>query len=110
VLPTSSTCKSWPGSWSCDPHRPRRVGAASWPDRATEEQAKRVAILTDPGGSVLPALTDAWRRALAQVAILTDPGGSVLLGSRSGAGSGQSTLLRSSPTPEGRCCASRRRA
>ncbi len=64
-----------------------------------------VAILTDPGGSVLPGR--GCRRSLGYlwaVAILTDPGGSVLLGrSRSGVLQVMSPL-RSSPTPEGRCC------
>jgi len=39
------------------------------------------------------------------VAILTDPGGSVLLARRP-VGESRVNVLRSSPTPEGRCCRS----
>src|SRR6266536_493157 len=142
--------------WSrgCDPHRPRRVGAAR---RSSARRARRrtVAILTDPGGSVLLAsgleslavaahslrssptpegrcclparrgveaadaevaiLTDPGGSVLrvghapphvepVGVAILTDPGGSVLPGSTPPSPK-TPTGLRSSPTPEGRCCA-----
>jgi len=38
----------------------------------------KVAILTDPGGSVLLEIAVAERAVLVPVAILTDPGGSVL--------------------------------
>ncbi len=90
-----------------------------------------VAILTDPGGSVLQVGLDALVGVVpVDVAILTDPGGSVLrrraqrpcLGpagcdphrprrvgaARSIAGrfSRMLAMLRSSPTPEGRCCRS----
>ncbi len=62
----------------CDPHRPRRVGAAL--PRVGHHAARYdVAILTDPGGSVLP------------------------IGRRRAGWSG-GWWLRSSPTPEGRCC------
>ena len=66
----------------CDPHRPRRVGAAQQRRRRLG-QHDRVAILTDPGGSVLHQL----------------PSGSSMT---------QVPSLRSSPTPEGRCCAAAR--
>src|SRR6266536_2769699 len=66
------------GGSGCDPHRPRRVGAAAVGDAQQAELRAVVAILTDPGGSVLPS---------------------------SGAdGLVSTTVLRSSPTPEGRCC------
>src|SRR6266536_2677174 len=167
----------------CDPHRPRRVGAATngavpvfrespglrsspTPEgrccgpasRATDWRTHRVAILTDPGGSVLPGtgghlrlvlrlrssptpegrccpwpLAAAWttrpgccdphrprrvgaaRRSSARrarrrtVAILTDPGGSVLLASGLESLAVAAHSLRSSPTPEGRCCPALRR-
>ena len=94
-------------TWGCDPHRPRRAGAG---------RRALVADAADP-----------------DVAILTDPGGPVLAGSQSGppwpgrgcdphrprrAGAGGRRtvgsitvrrLLRSSPTPEGRCWAPTRR-
>jgi len=142
----------------CDPHRPRRVGAAFVTGRGTPfAKALRssptpegrcchqrrgaglpgvagVAILTDPGGSVLrpceqghrledapccdphrPRRVGAARdgRASAagpEVAILTDPGGSVLPVATGGGVDDTSGLLRSSPTPEGRCCRAGRAA
>src|SRR6266536_2651613 len=66
------------GGSGCDPHRPRRVGAA--PCRpAARTWGPRVAILTDPGGSVLPRAGRCPPPRPPKVAILTDPGGSVLL-------------------------------
>jgi len=62
----------------CDPHRPWRAGAA----QPTPEQ------LTDPFS----------------VAILTDPGGPVLPVGRVQAAYAREVALRSSPTLEGRCC------
>ncbi len=62
-----------------------------------------VAILTDPGGSVLH-LDLGHRRGPALVAILTDPGGSVLPRAFAAQVRSTATPLRSSPTPEGRCC------
>ena len=61
-----------------------------------------VAILTGPGGPVLPS-EHAWSAPDQRVAILTGPGGPVLpirdwMAPRSTVG------LRSSPAPEGRCC------
>ena len=64
-------------SSSCDPHRPRRAGAAVLVQLGSGGQ-RLVAILTDPGGPVLPSSSSSV------------PAGSV--------------SLRSSPTPEGRCC------
>jgi len=70
---------------------------------AKVEQRIRVAILTDPGGSVLPGLPVAPVHP-DRVAILTDPGGSVLLRGHAGLPRYDQWMLRSSPTPEGRCC------
>ena len=61
-----------------------------------------VAMLTDPGGPVLP-MPDDWRPVAVAVAILTDPGGPVLP-EWSNTGVIAIHPLRSSPTPEGRCC------
>src|SRR6266542_2268429 len=153
-------CCPWPlaAAWTtrpgcCDPHRPRRVGAAELGERPDDALDGTVAILTDPGGSVLPdgqvpdepadeqlrssptpegrccapAPSPSWpgspgcdphrpRRVGAalprvghhaaryDVAILTDPGGSVLPIGRRRAGWSGGWWLRSSPTPEGRCC------
>src|SRR6266508_741016 len=66
-----------------------------------------VAILTDPGGPVLRDVAGDGDRDLL-VAILTDPGGPVLLGLHH-AGQGRGSVLRSSPTLEGRCCSGRSR-
>src|SRR6266496_1718432 len=64
----------------CDPHRPRRVGAAV-ARLGLPVEVQRVAILTDPGGSVLRRRSSSnWSDT--RVAILTDPGGSVLLRGR----------------------------
>jgi len=95
--------RGWPWRCSCDPHRPWRAGAA--PAGADQGHPDRgVAILTDPGGPVLPAPASPprirprtgcdphrpWRAGAAPgrwgggagraglVAILTDPGGPVL--------------------------------
>src|SRR6266536_3579352 len=112
----------------CDPHRPRKVGAAPRHRARPTEPDPRVAILTDPGGSVLRGgaprnpgrshvvaiLTDPGGSVLPgrsasdvgflhRVAILTDPGGSVLRGCLA-TGRTSCRTLRSSPTPEGRCC------
>ncbi len=116
----------------CDPHRPRKVGAAPRHRARPTEPDPRVAILTDPGGSVLRGgaprnpgrfhevaiLTDPGGSVLPgrsasdvgflhRVAILTDPGGSVLRGCLA-TGRTSCRTLRSSPTPEGRCCTGRR--
>jgi hypothetical protein len=61
----------------CDPHRPRRAGAA-WRSRPGTRPRSGVAILTDPGGPVLLVRGDLAGAAVARVAILTDPGGPVL--------------------------------
>src|SRR6266536_5131206 len=81
-------CCPWPlaAAWTtrpgcCDPHRPRRVGAAELGERPDDALDGTVAILTDPGGSVLPDGQVPDEPADAQ--------------------------LRSSPTPEGRCCSRR---
>src|SRR6266542_3196915 len=72
-------CQTSPPTNSCDPHRPRRVGAARVGARVVGGGGALVAILTDPGGSVLPGSTPPSPKT--------------------------PTGLRSSPTPEGRCCA-----
>src|SRR6266536_674907 len=85
--PEGRCCRRWsrrgtpPTSAGCDPHRPRRVGAADERFVQLIHQVTKVAILTDPGGSVLLLVLER--------AQLND-----------------GTLLRSSPTPEGRCCPS----
>src|SRR6266540_2266367 len=138
----------------CDPHRPWRAGAAPAVEVVRYRPTKEVAILTDPGGPVLPSppspsttCSPKWLRSsptlegrccwemhrdpVAQgdgVAILTDPGGPVLPWCdaqprwpstrcdphrpwRAGAArrlmpatDGALKVLRSSPTLEGRCC------
>ena len=100
VLPTHS----WQIQASrscCDPHRPRRAGAAHRRDGGRLPDPA-VAILTDPGGPVLHLAGGQAERLPDRVAILTDPGGPVLPLIR------HIMLrwvrLRSSPTPEGRCC------
>src|SRR6266536_1208781 len=135
--PEGWCCRRWsrrgtpPTSAGCDPHRPRRVGAADERFVQLIHQVTKVAILTDPGGSVLllvlerAQLNDGTplrssptpegrccafhRRPLLphadHVAILTDPGGSVLLLEDRGRRRADDQL-RSSPTPEGRCCPS----
>ena len=60
-----------------------------------------VAILTDPGGPVLVVLLPVDRHRVA-VAILTDPGGPVLECAEP-PHRRPVQVLRSSPTPEGRC-------
>src|SRR6266540_2851611 len=112
----------------CDPHRPWRAGAAR-KIRIEVVDERYVAILTDPGGPVLLAMDDATKayldelrssptlegrcccaRSLAgsprqrRVAILTDPGGPVLHAAWEQRGSRTASVLRSSPTLEGRCC------
>ncbi len=81
-------CCPWPlaAAWTtrpgcCDPHRPRRVGAAELGERPDDALDGTVAILTDPGGSVLP-----------DGQVPDEPA---------------DEQLRSSPTPEGRCCSRR---
>ncbi len=71
----------------------------------TDEIARqlRVAILTDPGGPVLPRAVSPREQVALGVAILTDPGGPVLLRKVAAAGR-VLDVLRSSPTLEGRCC------
>src|SRR6266536_822488 len=83
-------CCPWPlaAAWTtrpgcCDPHRPRRVGAAELGERPDDALDGTVAILTDPGGSVLP-----------DGQVPDEPA---------------DEQLRSSPTPEGRCCLPARR-
>src|SRR5574341_1687644 len=79
VLPGCPAASAAPPSICCDPHRPRRVGAAGGGGPETGVDARMVAILTDLGGSVLPP-------------------------HRLTATRGMSLALRSSMTPEGRCC------
>jgi len=87
----------------CDPHRPRRVGAARVV--ATDWKSHwAVAILTDPGGSVLH--TPARCRAPGSSSSC-DPHRPRRVGAavtRPLTPAERTTWLRSSPTPEGRCC------
>ncbi len=85
----------------CDPHRPWRAGAARQRLRRRDVRLA-VAILTDPGGPVLPS-PQSRDHGLDEVAILTDPGGPVLLPTIADVRAVESEL-RSSPTLEGRCC------
>ena len=71
---------------------------------AADQIAVLVAILTDPGGPVLGPLCLGAALWL-NVAILTDPGGPVLGAAGCFAAAAAAMLLRSSPTPGGRCWA-----
>ena len=77
---TPCASRRHPARSCCDPHRPRRDGAGT--DRATQSRrySTWVAILTDPGGTVLGLNASSM--------MFTEP------------------ELRSSPTPEGRCWSS----
>jgi len=90
------------GQTRCDPHRPRRVGAAG----AHRRVAAGARPSCDPHrprrvGAARVALR-CWLGPVDVVAILTDPGGSVLRQSQARLRC-SSMRLRSSPTPEGRC-------
>ncbi len=94
----------------CDPHRPRRVGAAHRPKTGWMVGRLVVAILTDPGGSVLPAV-DAYNNLQGELELRSSPtpeGRCCLPHLRLLARGQLRPGLRSSPTPEGRCCPSAR--
>ena len=93
-LPSTRRC--------CDPHQPRRAGAARAPWTVLARRVDLVAILTGPGGPVLPSLHGACMYDV--------PGCDPHRPRRAGAagrlvvGPVAARTLRSSPTPEGRCC------
>ena len=85
----------------CDPRRPRRAGAGEAVAAHFGEVAE-VAILADPEGPVLGGGLAGADTVGADVAILADPEGPVLADSYLVIAPPQ-TMLRSSPTPKGRC-------
>ncbi len=124
----TTTCRA---SSSCDPHRPRRVGAAlsvgivtatpimlrSSPTPegrccaaglVSEMHDRRLRSSPTPEGRCCRIVCGS-RSSSHAVAILTDPGGSVLP-SRAAFSLSSARTLRSSPTPEGRCCLQARMA
>src|SRR6266536_677308 len=89
----------------CDPHRPRRVGAARAPYPRAGRRPRRLRSSPTPEGRCCAFHRRPLLPHADHVAILTDPGGSVLLLEDRGRRRADDQL-RSSPTPEGRCCPS----
>ncbi len=105
VLPPTRVAAPWASPGCCDPHRPRRVGAACC--RLPAEEASPILVLRSsptPEGRCCPRPRPARAGPVRGVAILTDPGGSVLPPGPTGRPRSRPNALRSSPTPEGRCC------